>query len=194
VARNGESSWKMMSIGRVVEDSLDKLGIRGRVREHRAMAEYKAVVGRHIAGASFPENVREGVLFVCCKSSAWANELSLHKRDIISRLNRSVGAQVIKDIRFSSRGYRKSSRTVDGADSTYVRALQQVPLSKEQIESADRTASTIQLPGLAEKVRRAMLTGARLEEAKLRDGWKRCSQCSAPHNDPGDVCPRCRLH
>jgi hypothetical protein len=192
MATSGESSWKMMRIGRVVEDSLDKLGVRGRVQEHRAMAEWKEAVGNHIASASFPENVRDGVMFVCCKSSAWANELSLHKRDIISRLNRSIGSQVIKDIRFSSHGYRKSSGGQDQEGGTYVRALQQVPLSKDQVDFANRTASAIEEPRLADKVRRAMLAGARLDEVKLKDGWKRCKICSAPHSDAGDVCPACK--
>ena len=88
--------------------SLDHMGFRQKVLEQQAIMRWKETVGPQIAASSVAEKVRDGALFVCCKSSMWANELSLHKQDIIKRLNKSLGKQIIIDIRFSARGFKQA--------------------------------------------------------------------------------------
>ncbi len=81
-----------------------------RILEQQAMAKWREVVGPQIAASSRPDSVREGMLFVTCKSSMWSSELSLHKPDIVKRLNAAVGKKIIEDIRFTARGFRKADR------------------------------------------------------------------------------------
>lgn len=139
-------------VGGMLKDTLQGLGIQERVLEQKALAKWKEVVGSHIAASTTPEAVRDGILFVCCKSSMWSSELSLHKDDIVKRLNSAVGKTVVKDIRFSARGFRKA----EAEEKQTARAPK--PLMPEDVQAADEVASGVSSEELAEKIRQAILT------------------------------------
>lgn len=141
-------------IGGMLKSTLQDLGIQERVLEQKAIAQWKGVVGPQIAASTTPESVRDGILFVCCKSSMWSSELSLHKDDIVKRLNAAVGKPVVKDIRFSARGFRKSS----GESERTTEPEPSVPISPEEVKAAEEVAAACSSEELAEKVRRAILT------------------------------------
>ncbi len=64
------------------------------------MLQWEFLVGEHIAKAATAVRIVKGVLLVKVKSSTWRNELNLRKQEIISTLNRGLGQDVVKDIRF----------------------------------------------------------------------------------------------
>lgn len=182
----------MFRLGGVVNQTLDDLGLRQRVLEQQALDKWKEVVGAHNARASSADRVMEGVLFVSCKSSVWANELALMKEQIIKRLNKALGKKVITGIRFSARGFKRAGAdapkepAVNGSKS-----LEAIRLADEDIEAARRLASGCPAPELAEKIERAVLTSKRLAELRISEGWKRCPKCSSVHKAKQDVCLRC---
>ncbi|MBC7186195.1 MAG: DUF721 domain-containing protein [Calditrichaeota bacterium] len=85
---------------RVLDELLRNLGIERRVKEQMAIALWPKAVGERIARVSTPVRIRDGILFVRVTSSTWRNELVLHKREILKRVNETVGRAVIEDIRF----------------------------------------------------------------------------------------------
>jgi hypothetical protein len=138
------------------------MGLRERVMEQQAVRKWGEVVGRQIAASSRAERVAEGTLFVSCKSSAWASELTLHKDRIIKSLNESVGARVVTDIRFSARSFRRQAESKEEGKEGPKR-LEAVELAKEDIDIARQIAAACP-PDLAERVERAILTGKRREK------------------------------
>lgn len=142
-------------LGGMLRSTLQDLGIQERILEQQAIAKWKGVVGPQIAASTTPESVREGILFVCCKSSMWSSELSLHKDDIVKRLNAAVGKPIVKDIRFSARGFCKSSGE---SEEIAAPVVGEAPISTEQVKAAEEVAATCSSEELAEKVRRAILT------------------------------------
>ena len=54
-----------------------------------------------------PFRFRGSTLIVEVTESAWINELSMRKTDIINRLERAVGEKVVEDIRFEIKKKRK---------------------------------------------------------------------------------------
>lgn len=148
----------MARIGGMLKPTLQSLGIQERVLEQQAIAKWKSVVGRQIAASTTPEAVREGTLFVCCKSSMWSSELSLHKDDILKRLNEAVGKPVIKDIRFSARGFRRTAAEAEAGIST---VSKRNPPSPEDVRAAEEVAAACSSEELAEKVKRAFLVSRR---------------------------------
>jgi predicted nucleic acid-binding Zn ribbon protein len=44
--------------------------------------------------------VQHGVLLVTTDHPAWAQELSLRRKELVEEINRRVGARVLEDIRF----------------------------------------------------------------------------------------------
>jgi hypothetical protein len=152
-------------LGGLLNASLDDLGIRQKVVERQTVARWAEVVGSNIAAASVADKIHEGVLFVCCKSSTWANELSFHKEHIMKRLNSAAGKKIVKDIRFTARGYRKMVESKKD-DSTILRGLDKIELDQSTSEIAKKVASLASSPELAEKIQKAVLAGKRLEKVK----------------------------
>ncbi len=156
--------------GKLVTSALNRLGVRERVLEQQAIGNWARVVGPQIAASARADRVKEGILFVCCKSSAWASELSLHKERIVKGLNDSVGAAVIKDIRFSARGFR---RTADPKEDRLAepKSLEAIELTRPEIDGARRIAAASRSPELASLIEKAVLTGKRLGKLRgMRDG------------------------
>lgn len=181
-------------LGGFVNQSLDSLGLRHRILEYQLMSKWKQVVGPHIANATVTERVQDGVLFVCCKSSVWANECTFHKQRIIKELNKSAGRQIIKDIRFSSRGYRKALETLLAGQNPPKpkENLDLVEIDETEAKKAENVVSNCPSDELANKIKRAILTSKKLQQSKLKDGWKQCSTCNNLHNGKYNICDNCR--
>ena len=74
--------------------------VQKRIREARAWQFWEEAVGSHIASKAAPVAFREGTLTVMVASSAWMQQLSLMKLDIISQLNSAIGESMVTDIFF----------------------------------------------------------------------------------------------
>ena len=66
----------------------------GRVQE-----VWERSVGSAIAAAARPTAEREGVLTVTCEAAVWAQELDLMAGELVPRLNASLGAETISELR-----------------------------------------------------------------------------------------------
>lgn len=175
-----------------MKTTLQELGVQGKILEQQAVAKWPQSVGPQIAASTRADAVRDGVLFVCCKSSMWSSELTLHKPDIIEKLNRAVGKDIIKDIRFTARGFRKTEEAAEVVSDTRAANLQAVAIAEEEAKAAEETAAVCQSGDLANRVRDAILTSKRLKELKLQEGYRPCARCSELHNGQHEICDSCR--
>lgn len=188
-------SFRKSSVARIggfLRSTLRELGVEEKIFEQQVLAKWAATVGPQIAASSRAEAVREGTLFVSCKSSMWSSELSLHKIDIVKKLNVAVGKEIVKDIRFSARGFRKAEKTENDAGEDRAVRLEAIPLDAAEAKSADEAAAVCDSDVLAGKVKDAVLMSKRLIEAKLRDGYRPCARCSELHNGRHELCDSCR--
>jgi hypothetical protein len=71
-----------------------------RIREAKAWQFWEVAVGAHIAGKATPVAFRDGILSVRVSSSAWMQQLSLMKPDIIAQLNSAISEPLVKDLFF----------------------------------------------------------------------------------------------
>lgn len=76
--------------------------VQKRLREIKVWQVWKDSVGPQIAAKAKPAGIRDGVLVVKVASSAWMQQLSLMKPEIISQLNIMAGEQIVKDILFKA--------------------------------------------------------------------------------------------
>lgn len=58
------------------------------------------IVGENIASASVAEKVIDKVLYIKVKSMTWRTELLFQKAQILLNIEKKVGHDVIRDIRF----------------------------------------------------------------------------------------------
>jgi hypothetical protein len=153
----------------LVRHTLENMGIATKIAAHSAILEWRSIVGDQIADASLPGPYRDGILFVYCKSSVWANELSLHRMRIMSRLNKLAGKDAFKELRFSARGYRKAAAAKAGRTDTYVYNLESVPLTGAEVQKAAEISGKCSAPELRESIRKAIMSALRMAKVKAED-------------------------
>jgi hypothetical protein len=76
-------------------------GLQAPVREHRLITEWRDMVGDRVAARTWPDGLKDRVLWVRVASSAWLHELTLLKAQLIAGIDAVLGAPpVVADIRF----------------------------------------------------------------------------------------------
>jgi predicted nucleic acid-binding Zn ribbon protein len=165
--RSGPRRSRMARVGSFVRPTLRDLGVERRIVEQQALAKWSEVVGPHIAAASRADAIRDGVLFVTCKSSMWSSELSLHKQDIMMRLNGAVGREAVKDIRLTARGFRRTEQTEQVQPE---KGPGSVRLDAGQVRDAEETAALCECEELAVKVRQAVMASKRRTQLSAKEG------------------------
>ena len=105
-------------IGKVLSEVVQELGIAKRIREQRAVVDWRELVGDHVAEHSRAVRVDGGNLFVEVGSSVWAQELTLMRRKILEEINARIGANVIQSIHFvlGGAGFNDAPRSRDSED------------------------------------------------------------------------------
>jgi predicted nucleic acid-binding Zn ribbon protein len=112
-----------------VKDALRRLKLDNRMQAYAAWGVWNKAVGDAVAQQAQPAFVRGGTLFVNCTASAWLQQLQFMKAQIRDELNRLIGSEVIKEIRFQighvappARGKRVAERKIvlDDADQTRI--------------------------------------------------------------------------
>ncbi len=79
---------------------LDNTGLAKGVQQQQALLGWADIVGSTIASNTDPEKVEHGILTIRVATPAWRQELLFKKTTIIDKLNKSLGKQIIRDIRF----------------------------------------------------------------------------------------------
>jgi len=68
----------------------------------RVQAVWGDVAGSVLAEEAEPVSERDGVVSFACRSSVWAHELELMAIDLRDRLNARLGANSVRELRFSA--------------------------------------------------------------------------------------------
>jgi predicted nucleic acid-binding Zn ribbon protein len=88
------------ALGDALDSLIENLGIRKKLREQEVFALWADVVGERIAKVAKPTRIVQGTLVVSVKTGPWRNELTMRKREIVDRLNESLGEKLVRDIKF----------------------------------------------------------------------------------------------
>jgi predicted nucleic acid-binding Zn ribbon protein len=65
----------------------------------RIQRVWEQAVGAAVAEAGLPTAEREGVLTVTCTDAVWAAELDLMSRELVTRVNETLGGELIHRLR-----------------------------------------------------------------------------------------------
>ena len=88
------------SLGKILNQLLDRYGLAERAKEIEALNLWPEVVGEKIAKVTEARELREGRVFVKVANSVWRNELYYLKPEIIKELNLRIGKSIVHDIVF----------------------------------------------------------------------------------------------
>ena len=90
----------MKSIKTVLNTYLFKTGLDVGVNQQQAVNLWPIAVGKKIAENTTVQDVKHGVLIVRVESPIWAQELQFQKKEVLFKINKTLGKKTIKDIRF----------------------------------------------------------------------------------------------
>ncbi|MEA1881795.1 MAG: DUF721 domain-containing protein [Candidatus Marinimicrobia bacterium] len=85
---------------KAIDMFLKKAGLEKGVKQNRAIFVWKEVVGRKIAENTTPEKVEHGILIVKAENPSWRQELVFKKQEIVNKLNKKLGENTIREIKF----------------------------------------------------------------------------------------------
>jgi predicted nucleic acid-binding Zn ribbon protein len=84
----------------VLKELIGSLGIQEKLDEYEAVNRWEEVLGEHIAKAATAVGIKNGILHIHVQTGPWRNELTMRKKEIIDKLNASIGSKIVKDIKF----------------------------------------------------------------------------------------------
>ena len=90
----------MQEIGKAIKGFLKKAGLEKGVNQNTAIHIWPSVVGQKVSENTEAQSVESGTLVVKTKNSAWRQELVFKQTEIIQGLNKELGKNTIKSIRF----------------------------------------------------------------------------------------------
>mgnify|MGYP001338407804 CR=1 FL=1 len=90
----------MEHLKKAIKTAINKAGIENALKQESAVFLWKEVVGRKVAKAAKAEKVDRGTLIVKTDSAVWRQELQMQKEQLIEKINKKIGSEAIKEIRF----------------------------------------------------------------------------------------------
>ena len=96
----GRGRLAVESLKAALERALRERGIEGELKGWDAVKEWPRVVGPRIASHSRAVRFQQGILEVEVDGSAWMQELSVLKRQLIRTLNRELGDAAVRELRY----------------------------------------------------------------------------------------------
>ena len=90
----------MEKLNTSIQGFLESYGLKKGVKQNSALLHWDDVVGKKISQNTEPQNVEHGTLTVSVKNPAWRQELVFKKDQIIKKLNKKIGENTIKEVRF----------------------------------------------------------------------------------------------
>src|SRR5574341_1116107 len=91
---------QMDRLSEVLDQSLKRFELTGRLDEYGVWPIWNDVVGKTIALNAQPEKIRNGTLFVKVTSPVWMQQLQFMKEMIVEKLNQRLKSEVVKTIFF----------------------------------------------------------------------------------------------
>ncbi len=141
------------NIKATLEDTLERLGLKQGIENHKPLVCWKEVVGNKVASHTQPTRIRKGVLFVNASSSVWAQELSLVKKELTEKINKHLKNELVKDIRFSSRGIKAEEST----DIKRTPQVRKTTLSSKEIGAIKKTTQGLENQEIRESLERVIM-------------------------------------
>ncbi|MBW2731004.1 MAG: DUF721 domain-containing protein [Deltaproteobacteria bacterium] len=117
-----------MGIGRIIRQWVKKNHWEPDFDESLLSLKWSTFVGDRIGAHTRPRDLKGGVLTVIVGDSAWLNELSYLRRELIAKVNRGLGRRVVKELRLLSGVLKPSPKgAFSGAPQKRVQTPQSPP-------------------------------------------------------------------
>ena len=99
--REAKTVAETVSVGEANRQAVSSLGIEDRLKEQSVLSIWPEVVGENFAAVTQADAIKRGELFVSVVHDAWRHRLLFERDHIREKLNRTVGGDPVRTIRFT---------------------------------------------------------------------------------------------
>lgn len=176
------------TIRSAVEAAVARLGIAHELAEHRAMDIWNTRLAKAFPVSSRALFVRAGVLHVVVEEPAWAQELTLIKRELASRINAQLGwAQGISDIRFRTGSISQMEKP---SVKPQIESAQALIPNEDDLARAEEISACIGDPEIRKRFRDLLILEICRKSRLAASGSMPCTLCGT-YADKGFLCSVC---
>jgi len=87
-----------MGIGDVLSQMKKKSRLGKQLSQAQIWERWPELAGQHLCGHGHPHTIKENILYVEAYSPVWMNKFAYYKWDLINRINRMAGEELVSDI------------------------------------------------------------------------------------------------
>lgn len=91
---------KMIDISSVISNLSKSLGFEQKMVESSLQKRWGEIMGEKIANHTIPGQIRYKKLYIEVDNPVWMHQLLFLKDEILNRVNRSIGREIINEVRF----------------------------------------------------------------------------------------------
>ncbi len=147
-------------IGNLLQRWIRKNGMEDQVQRYTLQARWEEVVGPRLAARTRPDNLYRGRLKVRVANSAWLNELTFMRDEIITRITAVFGRKVVRELNLVVGELRPpappASRQVR-RPSPPSAARERVEIPTQALEAVEEEVAGVEDPDLRQAVKEAWL-------------------------------------
>jgi len=155
-----------MHIKTILEDTLDQLGLSGKIDECKALTLWNDVAST-LASRTQPISISNSRLIVNVTDSVVLHTLSLYKRKYVEKINLLAGRNVIKDIIFRVGKVEKKYIELKDRDN-YMEELKGTQLDQGELEKIDEIVSTIEDDDIKDSLRHLFINQSKLTKMRRK--------------------------
>ena len=151
-------------VGSVLERIFKNLDIDKKMRQLKALNQWREVVGEKINCHTRPLAIRKSSLFVLVDSSSWLAQLSYLKHEIISEFDRRYGEGVVENIYFRLGEVKKAE---SGKRRALAKERKTSPrLPKREVDRIEGILKTVKDTSLSQVLRRILIKDRKLSKGR----------------------------
>ncbi|MBQ7499058.1 MAG: DUF721 domain-containing protein [Selenomonas sp.] len=174
-------------------------------RRRWVLAYWRDIVGDTISRNVELMGIRKKTLLYYCSSPAWNNEMRLLMPQIVDKMNRFAGCEVIREVRATTRwekpeagdvlSFRAWLRQEEEKIPDFRKEREKTLLSREEEQGAKELETSSEDSELGNLLGRIYRKNLQLRKVQANHGWLPCADCGSltePQKGGETVCPACR--
>jgi len=87
-----------VEIGKILDELKRTTALGDQLDRARIWDRWNDLAGSHLAAHGQPKTIRDNVLYVEAESPVWMHRYALRKWDILKRINRLAGRELVSDL------------------------------------------------------------------------------------------------
>jgi len=195
----------MYVIKDLLDDAFKNSNITSRLKENMVFPLWPSIVGSKIASNTKPERLENGVLKVSVSGSAWLQQLTFMKSDILKSYRDFIGSDLIKDIRFyTGNSYKEKDTRSKPAieqlamDFNSYNVPDEFQFNRLELGEGDKLQIEEQVKDikdeeLKEQMKKIIEKDFKIKLWKKNKGWKPCPECSILIDPTHNKCDFCNI-